>query len=189
MNKQTLKKLFSLPLVLIFISTSLFLYLKYNPTQSKVILIQFSDKAITTTCPNSPSPKRYQECFRSQIGKSLALANPTDLLAIIETTKDLKDKDLFLSDSKEEKFLTKLFYFENWSIILDYSKSLNIRRDGLSFLDIIFIPYVKKKMKYEIYELQDSFKKFTMEIPQSIETEYSTRVKLINKKFGQKVNE
>lgn len=184
MNKQTLNKINSFLSIIGITGLLLYGYFKFHTTQSEKALILYSDDALKTTCPNSPQPTRYQECFRSQIGKILGEATPTDLISIIETINDLKEKDLFLSDSDEEKFLAELFYFENWSIVLDYSKTVNLKRDSITFLDIFFIPVVKKKMAQDFFELQESFEIFKNRMPPSISDAYKTRVNLVNKKLG-----
>lgn len=182
MKKPILRKIV---IFLIFIATGFVssqLYLKYHITESKKLLLQFSEESIRVTCPSSPVEVKYQECFRKILGSALANASPTDLLAIIKKTNQLYEKDIFLSEDNRSRFLSTLFYYENWVIILDYAKELNLERNTISFIDIAYIPFVKKEVKKSILDVFKSYILFKSNITRSQYQEYSNRINLISKR-------
>ncbi|GEM_PF-6859231 len=184
MKKPILRKIV---IFLIFIATGFVssqLYLKYNITDSKKLLLQYNENSIRVTCPNSPTKKKYQECFRQILGSALASASPTDILAIIEKTNELYEKDIFLSEDNESKFLSTLFYYENWVIILDYAKELKLERNSISFLDIAYIPFVKKEVRESITKVFESFKLFKSNVTKTQYEGYSNRINLISKRVN-----
>ncbi|WP_372656060.1 hypothetical protein [Halobacteriovorax sp.] len=182
MKKPILRKIFIFTIFIVIGLISSKLYLKYNITESKKLLLQYNENSIRISCPNSPVVVKYQECFRQILGRTLASASPTDILAIIEKTNYLFEKDIFLSENNKDKFLSTLFYYENWVIILDYAKELKLERNTISFIDIAYIPFVKKEVREGITEVFRSFNLFKSNISTAHYEEYSSRINLIAKR-------
>lgn len=137
-----------------------YLYNEFVSTEADLYMKKYSDSAIRKNCPSDSEKIYYQECFRRDIGKVMSLASPRDIPKIFEALNDLRKRDEFQAKEGVELAFSKLLYFENTVILMGYLSEIQVSRNGITFLDIVLIPFLGPYVKKEVTKIKSDFTQF-----------------------------
>ncbi len=140
---ESLNSLFKFFLIIFLILIlGFFSYYYFPSSEFSEAVSPYQDKALFKTCPNSPEVS-YLECFRKDFGKILSHSSPVEYLHIFNLEKFLYETDLFKSSSEKDKILIEILHAENWDIISDYLNNFKLKRNKMSFFQIVYLPVLK----------------------------------------------